>query len=84
MFSKVNVTLLRQLGLHQALSLRHFQLHLFMFSKVNVTLLRQFLDFYCQSNFGLLLNHDAFLYHYYLGLHRACITFSYICSCSVK
>ncbi len=64
--------------------MRHFQLHLFMFSKVNVTLLRQFLDFYCQSNFGLWLNHDAFLYHYYLGLHRACITFSYICSCSVK
>ena len=89
MFSKVNVTLLRQflgfycpsklglwlnhdaflyhyyLGLYQALN--HFQLHLFMFSKVNVTLLRQFLGFYCPSKLGLWLNHDAFLYHYYLG-----------------
>ena len=106
MFSKVNVTLLRQfLGFLLSIQARimvksrcvfvsllfrivsrlnHFQLHLFMFSKVNVTLLRQFLGFYCPSKLGLWLNHDAFLYHYYLGLHQACITFSYICSCSVR
>ena len=62
--------------------LNHFQLHLFMFSKVNVTLLGQFLDFYCPYQLGLWLNHDALLHHYYLGLHQAWITFSYICSCS--
>ena len=45
----------------------HLQLHLFMFIKVNVTLFRQFLGFYCPLNLGLWLNHDAFLYHYYLG-----------------
>ncbi len=47
--------------------MHHFQLHLFMFSKVNVTLLRQFLGFYCLSKLVLWLNHDALLYHYYLG-----------------
>ena len=67
-----------------ASSKHHFQLHLFMFSKVNVTLLRQFLDFYCPSKLGLWLNHNAFLYQFYLGLHQASITFSYICSCSVR
>ena len=64
--------------------LNHFQLHLFMFSKVNVTLLWQFLDFFCPSKLGLWLNHDAFLYHYYLGSFLDWITFSYICSCSVS
>ena len=62
--------------------LNHFQVHLFMFSKVNVTLKRQFLGFYCPSNLGLWFNDDAFLYHYYLVLHQAWISFSYICSCS--
>ena len=64
--------------------LNHFQLHLFMFSRVNVTLLRQFLDFFFPSKLGLWLNHDAFLYHYYLGSFLDWITFSYICSCSVR
>ena len=64
--------------------LNHFQLHLFMFCKVNVTLFRKFLGFYFPSKLGLWFNQDAFLYHYYLGLHQACITFSYICSCSVS
>ena len=64
--------------------MHHFQLHLFMFSKVNVTLLWQFLGFYCPYKLGLLLNHYAFLYHYYLGLFLDWITFSYICSCSVR
>ena len=106
MFSKVNVTLLRQFFrlllsiearimvksrcffvslLFRIVSrLNHFQLHLFMFSKVNVTLLRQFLGFHSPSNLGFWFNDDAFLYHYYLGLHQAWITFSYICSCSVR
>ena len=106
MFSKVNVTLLRQFYrlllsiqarimvkswcsfvslLFRIVSrLNHFQLHLFKFIKVNVTLLRQFLGFYCLSKLGLSLNHDAFLYQFYLGLHQASITFSYICSCSVR
>ena len=47
--------------------LNHFQLHLFMFIKVNVTLLRQSLGFYCLTKLGLWLNHDAVLYHNYLG-----------------
>ena len=63
--------------------LNHFQLHVCMFSKVHVTLLRQFLGFFCPSKLGLLLNHDAFLYDYYLGSFLDWITFSYICSCSV-
>ena len=106
MFSKVNVTLLRQFYrlllsiqarimvksrcsfvslLFRIVSrLNHFQLHLFKFIKVNVTLLRQFLGFYCLSKLGLSLNHDAFLYQFYSGLHQASITFSYICSCSVR
>ena len=62
--------------------LRNLVTFMFMFSKVNV--LRQFLGFYCPYKLGLSLNHDAFLYHYYLGLHQACFTFSYICSCSVR
>ena len=106
MFSKVNVTLLRQFFrlllsiqarimvksrcffvslLFRIVSrLNHFQLHLFKFIKVNVTLLRQFLGFYCLSKLGLSLNHNAFLYHYYLGSFLDWITFSYICSCSVR
>ena len=64
--------------------LNHFQLHLFMFSKVNVTLLRQILGFVCPYKLGLWLNQDAFLYHCYLGSFLDWITFSYICSCSVR
>ena len=67
-----------------ASSMDRLQLHLFVFSKVNVTLLRQFLGFYCPSKVGLWLNHDAVLYHYYLGSFLDWITFSYICSCSVR
>ena len=48
-------------------SLNQFHVPLFMIYKVNVQLLRQFLRLYSISKLIIMLTHDVFQYHYYLG-----------------
>ena len=52
-------------------SLNHFQLPLFMLRKVTDIFITKFLTLYCLSKHIIWLNHDAFSYHFCLGLFSA-------------